>query len=129
MVAVSTTFMCLSDTRGVKLDENKQYPFSLPLPRVDVILHSGDLTQCGSIRPLKDALKLLGQLDAELKLVIAGNHDLELDPQYGVEEGEQEECAEALALMTDPLAEEAGVTYLEEGTHSFTLSTGATFKI
>lgn len=68
------------------------------------------------------------QLDAELKLVIAGNHDLDLDPQYGIEEGEEEECAEALALMTGPLAKQAGVTYLEEGTHSFTLPTGATFK-
>lgn len=129
MATITTRFMCISDTHGLKLDDNKQYPFSLPLPRVDVVLHSGDLTQCGSIRPFKDALEMLGQLDAELKLVIAGNHDLELDPSYGIEEGEEEACAEALALMTGPLAKKAGVTYLQEGTHSFTLSTGATFKI
>lgn len=125
----NTRFMCISDTHGLKLDDNKQYPFSLPLPRVDVVLHAGDLTQCGSPRPLKDALEMLGQLDAELKLVVAGNHDLELDPKYGIEEGEEVACAEALALMTGPLAKQVGVTYLEEGTHSFTLSTGATFRI
>jgi predicted phosphodiesterase len=94
--------MCLSDTHGVKLEENTQYAFSLPLPRVDVVLHSSDLTQCGSIRPFKSALNMLGELDAELKLVIAGNHDLELDAKYGVEEGEEAECAEAIALMTGP---------------------------
>ena len=132
MHAISTMpvrFMCISDTHGVKLDENTQHPFSLPLPKVDVLLHSGDLTQCGSIRPFKDALEMMSQIDAELKLVIAGNHDLELDPQYGVEEGEEQECAEAIALMTGPLAKEAGVTYLNEGTYSFTLSSGATFTI
>jgi len=121
--------MCIWDTHGVKLDENKQYPFSLPLPKIDVLLHSGDLTQCGSIRPFKDALEMLSQIDAELKLVIAGNHDLGPDPQYGVEEGEEEECAEAVALMTGPLAKKAGVTYLSEGTHSFTISSGATFTV
>jgi len=126
---VPVRFLCISDTHGVKLDENKQHPFSLPLPKADVLLHSGDLTQCGSIRPFKDALEMMSQIDAELKLVIAGNHDLELDPQYGVEEGEEQECAEAIALMTGPLAKEAGVTYLNEGTYSFTLSSGATFTI
>jgi len=113
----------------VKLDENKQHPFSLPLPKVDVLLHSGDLTQCGSIRPFKAALEMMSRIDAELKLVIAGNHDLDLDPQYGVDEGEEEECTEAIALMTGPLAKKVGVTYLSEGTHSFTLSSGATFMI
>ena len=40
-----------------------------------------------------------------------------------------EDHRKAVELMTGPLAREAGVTYLTEGTHSFTLSTGATFKI
>jgi hypothetical protein len=34
-----------------------------------------------------------------------------------------------MEVLKGPLAKVAGVTYLEEGTHEFTLSNGATFKI
>jgi hypothetical protein len=34
----------------------------------------------GGLSEHKRALKMLGSIDAELKLVIAGNHDLPLDP-------------------------------------------------
>lgn len=39
-----------------------------------------------------------------------------------------EDHARAMQVMNG-LAKEAGVTYLEEGTHSFQLKNGATFKI
>ena len=36
---------------------------------------------------------------------------------------------EAIEIMTGPLAKEAGVAYLEEGTHTFTLKSGAKFTV
>lgn len=78
---------------------------------------------------------MLAAIPAELKLVIAGNHDLSLDPNYwktvdeGEQEGEKEDHEEALEIMTGRLAKEAGVTYLTEGTHTFTLKSGAKFTL
>jgi len=76
---------------------------------------------------------MLSQIPAELKLVIAGNHDLSLDPVYFQthldEEDDPEEHAQALEIMKGEPAKEAGVTYLEEGVHGFTLKNGAKFKV
>ena len=88
---------------------------------------------------------MLASIPAELKLVIAGNHDLQLDQSFRTENlanhapgnnSQDEERpedleyhAKAMGLMTGKLARQAGVTYLVEGTHEFTLASGATFKI
>lgn len=78
----NASFLIISDTHGLDIHENEAHPFCLPLPKVDVLLHCGDLTQVGGHGPFRKALKMLGEIDAELKLVIAGNHDLELDGEY-----------------------------------------------
>jgi len=125
---INTRFLVISDTHGLDLQEGSEHPFRLPLPRVDVLLHCGDLTQCGGQVPFKKALNMLGQVDAELKLIIAGNHDLDLDRNYCVANDEEEDFDAAINLMKGQLAKEAGVIHLEEGTHLFTLKNGATFS-
>lgn len=102
-------------------------PLLQPMPRVDVLIHCGDLTQVGGIPEIRKALHMLDKFDAELKLIIAGKHDLELDPAFDPDE--PEDHAVALALMMGPEAKAAGVTYLSEGTHSFTLKNGAEFTV
>lgn len=84
---------------------------------------------------------MLGAINAEKKFVIAGNHDLDLDMEYwrsSLQDGDDpeevkkehlEEHATAMGIMTGPLAVEAGVTYLEEGTHTFNLKSGARFTV
>ncbi|KAG9659098.1 Metallo-dependent phosphatase, partial [Aureobasidium melanogenum] len=135
MSTINTSFLIISDTHGLDIHENTAHDFRLPLPKVDVLLHCGDLTQVGGHGTFRNALKMLGEIDAELKLVIAGNHDLELDKDYWLTHldedsgDEPEEHDQAIAIMKGPLAKEAGVTYLEEGTHAFTLSNGASFSI
>ena len=103
------------------------------MPKVDVVLHCGDLTQVGGISAYKKALNLLSSFDAELKLVIAGNHDISLDNGYWqshLDEGDEpQEHDEAVAVMTGPLARAAGMTYLTEGTHNFVLENGTTFSV
>jgi hypothetical protein len=80
---------------------------------------------------------MLSGTDAELKLVIAGNHDLSLDgyfwkQRWTCEGDDPEHIAEhdnAMEIFKGPLAKEAGVTYLEEGLNTFVLKTGAKFTI
>lgn len=87
----------------------------------------------GGIEQYKLVLEMLKEVPAELKLVIAGNHDLDLDGAWWTSHPEKHNNAhqheEAVAVMKGPLAKEAGVTYLDEGVHSFNLQNGAKFTV
>jgi len=126
----TTTFMIMSETHNYDITAaDPTCPLAQPLPKVDVLLHCGDLTQVGGLSAYKKALRLLATVDAELKLVIAGNHEISLDGEYWQthldEDDELEEHDKAVAIMnSDP-----SVTYLTEGTHAFTLKNGSTFRI
>ncbi|KAI9665153.1 MAG: hypothetical protein M1831_002163 [Alyxoria varia] len=132
-MSISTRFLIISDTHHTEPSEFQERYH--PLPKVDVVLHCGDLTQVGGISAYRKALSILKDIDAELKLVIAGNHDLELDGEYWrshllEEEGDRpEEHDEAVAFWKGPQAKDAHVEYLEEGIHEFQLSNGAHFKV
>ena len=133
---IPTKFLIISDTHDLDFAGDKPEPFQLPTPKVDVLLHCGDLTESGGLNNFERALHMLSNIDAELKLVIAGNHDLELDAAYWQTQCESstrpqkfEDHTLATNIMTGDLAVKAGVTYLSEGTHTFTLKNGATFKI
>jgi len=135
---VPTKFMIISDTHNFQFGDAEKVrgKFCQPVPKVDVLLHCGDLTERGGLKAYKGVLRMLSEIDAELKLVIAGNHDLSLDGVYWrkqmCEDDGPEDHAEhdsAVEIMTGPLAKEAGVTYLEEGLRNFTLKSGAKFTI
>jgi hypothetical protein len=118
-------FLILSDTHSAELPRN--------LPSCDVLLHCGDLTEDGTPESISAALQALGQVQAGLKLVIPGNHDISLDKQYWLSQGGSEGDADrAHALVSpDPSSEASknGVPFLSEGTHSFRLPGSATFNI
>ncbi|KAK5122586.1 hypothetical protein LTR85_003849 [Meristemomyces frigidus] len=131
-----TTFLVMSDTHNFEMDTaDEGCPLRQPMPKVDILLHCGDLTQIGGISAYKKAVRLLGAFDAELKLVIAGNHDLSLDGKFwrgnlDEEAGDElEEHQQAVDVLTGPLTKANGITYLTEGLHKFTLKSGATFTI
>lgn len=63
---------CISDTHN-EIPE---------VPNGDILLHAGDLTQNGSFNELQAQLDWLKSLHFEHKIVIAGNHELILDPTY-----------------------------------------------
>ncbi|OCL08398.1 Metallo-dependent phosphatase [Glonium stellatum] len=67
-----TRFVCISDTHN-------QTP---KLPRGDVLVHAGDLSNQGSISELRKTVAWLEKADFEAKIVIAGNHDITLDSQF-----------------------------------------------
>ncbi|KAL5421445.1 hypothetical protein PMIN04_005604 [Paraphaeosphaeria minitans] len=94
-------------------------------PQCDVLLHCGDFTQDGSPEAIKQVLDAFSKIEVELKLFIAGNHEIALDKEYylsqgGTEEGHQK----ARRLLCTP-----GIRFLEEGTHELTLKSGTHFKI
>jgi len=101
-------------------------------------MHCGDLTMVGQMHEYAQTLEMLKGIDAELKLVIAGNHDISLDGEYYARKGQYMQRLQdpdhdmprrARELWTGETAKQAGVTYLDEGTHRFTLRNGATLRV
>ncbi|KAA8898914.1 Metallo-dependent phosphatase-like protein [Sphaerosporella brunnea] len=78
--------VCISDT-------HQHTPY---LPRGDILLHAGDLSNDGSVRSLGNALSWLSSQPHPHKLFIAGNHDLAFDGSFVSAETHQE-CLSLLA--------------------------------
>ncbi|KAA8648538.1 uncharacterized protein ATNIH1004_004423 [Aspergillus tanneri] len=57
-------------------------PYRHPLPEADVLLHAGDLTKVGRKDEHELMVSMLKNAPAELKIIIAGNHDITLDEEY-----------------------------------------------
>ncbi|EEP77194.1 predicted protein [Uncinocarpus reesii 1704] len=74
---VRTRFVCVSDTHGYSTADA-----GFRLPKGDVLIHAGDITNRGSAEELDRSLKWISAADFEVKIVIAGNHDILLDPNY-----------------------------------------------
>lgn len=128
---INTRFLILSDTHSKPFPDDR-----VPLTLVDVAIHFGDLTQHSKLHEFESAIELLKELDAPLKLVIAGNHDFTLDnPTFKrmraeIEPPDMERVemeygcpGEARRLMES--AAEYGIVYLDEGVHHFDLDNGA----
>lgn len=57
------------------------------LPKGDVLIHSGDLTNQGTYGELHKAVRWIEAADFEAKIVIAGNHDITLDAAFYTQHG------------------------------------------
>lgn len=135
---VKTRICMISDTHNAvpKTKTFTAYGFREPLPPCDVLLHAGDLTMSGELHEYKLAIGYLSQAAADLKIVIAGNHDTSLDPEYkgpwgpGDTSRERDELnMNAKDMWTNESAKAAGIIYLEEGTRTFQLKNGAQFTV
>ncbi|KAH7303625.1 Ser/Thr protein phosphatase family protein [Stachybotrys elegans] len=120
-------FLILSDTHDTA------FPDPSTLPEADVLIHCGDLTMIGGLSNYRRALDTLAACPAEVKLVIAGNHDVSLDVSWWDEnlesDDEEEEPVRAHALFTSKQYTSRGVRFLEEGTREVALSDGRRFKV
>lgn len=80
-------------------------------------------------------IDVLEAADAELKIVIAGNHDITLDEDFYREAGKTfhpytpEDLTKVRDMWTGWKAKQAGIIYLEEGTRTFQLRSGAKFTV
>lgn len=61
-----TRFVCISDTH------NASPGGAFKLPKGDVLVHAGDMTNQGSYSELQKTIKWLEDADFELKIVVAG---------------------------------------------------------
>ncbi|KAJ6781352.1 hypothetical protein PWT90_02763 [Aphanocladium album] len=68
----AVSVVCISDTHNIRPN----------VPDGDLLLHAGDLTVGGSYVELQAQLDWLNTLPHRYKVVIAGNHDLLLDPAF-----------------------------------------------
>lgn len=126
---VKTRFCLISDThtRAPFPSTETEHGYRLPLPSADVLIHAGDLTMNGRVDEYRVTFDMLKAADAELKIVIAGNHDLTLDANYW--QNEKAEVEKAKELWMGEEARAAGLVYLEEGLNKFELKNGATFTV
>ncbi|KAI9753112.1 MAG: clathrin associated protein complex large subunit [Chaenotheca gracillima] len=72
-----TRIVCVSDTHNTSPLDG-----AFKLPKGDVLIHAGDLTNQGSFSELQRAVQWIEQADFECKIVIAGNHDITLDERF-----------------------------------------------
>jgi predicted phosphohydrolase len=125
---VKTRFFLLSDTHGKA---------RLPQPLledlcVDVVLHCGDLSECGELQDYRSTISLFASIPAPLKLVIAGNHDLTLDGKFWSKNSSASGTdlqQQARELWTGKEAKDAGIMFLEDGFHEFALKSGVKLRV
>ncbi|KAK4552828.1 hypothetical protein LTR86_010162 [Recurvomyces mirabilis] len=144
---IKTRILIISDTHCAPLKPENgdspppQPPFAAPLPPADILIHCGDLTHTGQEDQYNQALDMLKEIQAPIKLVIAGNHDLTLDKEFMLNRqnldgrlGERMTAEKATAawqkardLWTAPdgRAKQEGITFLDEGLHQIPLPNGA----
>jgi Icc-related predicted phosphoesterase len=119
-------FLVISDTHSAW-----PYTFANPSPPADVLLHCGDLTQFGGLTAYRKAMEDIKTVSAELKFIIAGNHDLDIDEDWvranAQEEDDIEDCKRCVEFLN--AQREFGIHYLTEGLHSFILRDGRTFTV
>lgn len=136
---VRTRILVLSDTHCALPDPiDPNAPFRWPLPKADILLHAGDLTMEGTIDQHQKALELIWAVDAELKIIIAGNHDLSLDREWYHRNRSRGSSRapyadDTLDKIEDMYAGQDAVNdniiYMVEGVREFTLHNGAKFTV
>ena len=114
--SVLIRFLVISDTHGFEF-EGATGPLRQPVPKTDVVIHCGDMTMIGGASSYKKCLEMLGGIQAELKLVIAGSHDLDFDEacfksHFDEEIDDLNHDIDAMNVIKGQLVKAAGVTYL-----------------
>ncbi|KAI1111719.1 Metallo-dependent phosphatase-like protein [Nemania sp. NC0429] len=131
-MAVKTRILIISDTHGGSFTVRPEH-------KADVVIHCGDLTDESKLEEYRRTIQLIKEIDAPLKLAIAGNHDFTLDTQTF-----KQRLSEAAVPLEPELVrreygdygearrlfgEAPGVTLLDEGTHKFHLQNGALLTV
>lgn len=74
-------FVSISDTHSYESKSNLKGPTAFEsIPDGDVLLHCGDFTNVGRLEEVQAFAKWFGALPHKRKILIAGNHDLSMEP-------------------------------------------------
>ncbi|KAL2261857.1 hypothetical protein VTK26DRAFT_3149 [Humicola hyalothermophila] len=107
------SIVCISDTHN-----------SQPkLPAGDILIHAGDLTQSGSFQELQAAISWLRAQLHPVKIVVAGNHDLLLEPSKDNGGATDKAAAERKAI------DWGDIVYLENAETTVTCANGRRLRI
>ncbi|THU83279.1 Metallo-dependent phosphatase [Dendrothele bispora CBS 962.96] len=114
-----TRFVCISDTHS----------HAFPVPDGDVLLHSGDLTNTGTVKDFEKTMDWICSLKHGLKIIIAGNHDLTLhtgwyDNNWSRWHKKPKPLEPIMQLLTGPRAKGANVVYLQDAQYQFQAKEG-----
>ncbi|KAJ6491265.1 Metallo-dependent phosphatase-like protein [Mycena vitilis] len=119
-----TRFVLLSDTHTKRCE----------VPDGDVLLHSGDLTQRGTTKELKETMEWLYALPHRVKIIMAGNHDSVIHREWYEKNwnhifmhrsaGAPEPAEPVHDLLRGPRAVAANIVYLEDEVHRFKVRDG-----
>ncbi len=100
--------VCISDTHN-----------SQPaIPKGEILIHAGDLTQSGSFDEMQTSLDWLNSLPHHYKIVVAGNHDAMLDEKHRPEDSA---AREALRW--------GNITYLKESSVTIQTANGRELNV
>ncbi|KAJ5713679.1 uncharacterized protein N7483_010860 [Penicillium malachiteum] len=124
-----TRFVCVSDTHAYIPSEA-----GMKLPAGDVLIHAGDLTNKGSLAELRRTMDWISKADFEIKIIVAGNHDVTLDPEFYAKHGRDfhnsqlEDPRQCLEIVTNAAP---SVIYLQHQAAIINLTRGpnTSFKI
>lgn len=90
----------------------------------------------GQMTEYLEIFDVLAEVEAKLKIVIAGNHDVTLDDDFYKEIGQTrfhrnrpQNLSKLKDLWTGERAIQAGIVYLEEGTRKLQLTNGAQLTV
>jgi predicted MPP superfamily phosphohydrolase len=108
-----TRIVCISDTHS-------RYHFTLPPG--DILVHAGDFSMTGEQTEVEKFITWLKSLTQyRLKIIIAGNHDLTLEPEFYEKSWQRwhprqkQDYQQIGRLIRDPsLAADYGIIYLEQ---------------
>ncbi|KAK6510495.1 hypothetical protein TWF506_009601 [Arthrobotrys conoides] len=140
-LTVKTSFLLVSDTHDVQPQgpEHKDALFRYPFPKTDVFIHAGDMTQDSNMSTLKAAISWIELIPAELKILIAGNHDTALDTAQDHVDGSSDsdnkenqlnlKIVECRKYLTSKAMKAKGIDYLENEVKTFQLKNGATLTV
>eukprot|EP00947_MAST-08B_sp_MAST-8B-sp1_P002913 g2913.t1 len=108
--------VCISDTHG-------SHRHIKDIPSGDILVHAGDITETGELAQLSDFAAWLEELPHKHKVVVAGNHDITLAPEFYQRRGAprfhrhrhvKEDPAKCRAALTAAAAAAKGIVYLED---------------
>ncbi|KAI9742836.1 MAG: hypothetical protein M1818_003565 [Claussenomyces sp. TS43310] len=124
-----TRFVCVSDTHNASPNG------AFKLPKGDVLIHAGDLTNQGNYSELRNSVQWIEDADFEAKIVIAGNHDVTLDSTFYGQYGSyfHNQGLQDIKKCQDILEESSSITYLRHESAIIRLSSSdgprTSFKI
>lgn len=118
--------VCVSDTGKASAKDG-----AFKLPPGDILIHAGDLTSQGSLSELRKTVEWIEAAPYEVKIVVAGEHDVTLDEDFYHEYGsyfhnqDLQDAGACRALFEDC----PSILYLEHGAASVRLRSGARFRV